>query len=171
MKEISLHILDIVQNSISAKATLVKIVVDENTKKNELVIKIIDNGIGMSKEVVEKVMNPFFTTRTTRNVGLGIPLFQAAAERCGGEFHIWSEIGKGTQIIAKFKYDHIDRAPIGKIHDTILTIIMSNAIIDCIYIHRCNEKKVVFDTRKVKRMLEGVPLTNEDVLLWIQKNI
>ncbi|TCO79998.1 ATP-binding protein [Marinisporobacter balticus] len=168
MKELSLHILDIVQNSITAKATLIKIMIDENEKKNAMTIEIIDNGIGMSKELVQKVTNPFVTTRTTRKVGLGISLFKAAAERCNGKFYIDSALGKGTKIYASFEKNHIDRAPIGNMAETIISMIISNEKIDYLYVHWLNDHKFVVDTREVKKILGDVPLNNTEVIDWIK---
>ena len=113
MKEISLHILDIIQNSISAKAKVIQLTIFESTINNVLIVTIEDNGQGMEEDFLEKVTNPFITTRTTRKVGLGISLLKAAAERCGGSFHIDSQKGIGTKVEAIFQYNHIDRAPLG----------------------------------------------------------
>ena len=111
MQELSLHILDIAQNSIAAKASLVEIEIEEDKKKDLLTIKIKDNGTGMDEETSRKVSDPFFTTRTTRKVGMGIPLFAQAAQSCGGDLKIYSKKGKGTTIEATFILSHIDRAP------------------------------------------------------------
>ncbi|QZY56590.1 ATP-binding protein [Crassaminicella profunda] len=168
MRELSLHILDIVQNSISAKATFIEIIIDENERKNSMNIEIVDNGMGMSKELLQKVTNPFITTRKTRKVGLGISLFKAACERCNGKFHIESEVGKGTKILARFERNHIDRAPLGDMVDTMVIIIMSNEKIDYLYKHRINKNELVLDTREVRKVLRGVPLNNMEVIDWIK---
>ena len=113
MKELSLHILDIVQNSVKAKATEIKIDIIESPEKNLLEISIADNGCGMSKDFLERVRDPFATTRTTRKVGMGISLFEAAAQQCGGHLAIDSELGKGTTLYVCFELDNIDRVNIG----------------------------------------------------------
>ena len=112
MIELSLNVLDIVQNSIHAGASLIKITVAINTSKDNLLIEIEDNGQGMSKEQVEKVSDPFFTTRTTRNIGLGLPFFKYAAISTGGSFHIYSSLGEGTRVNGSFTLSHIDRIPL-----------------------------------------------------------
>lgn len=171
MKELSLHILDIAQNSIKAEATLIQIIIDENIEENLLSIKIIDNGMGMSKEFVEKVVNPFVTTRTTRKVGLGISLFKAAAERCNGTFYIDSVLGNGTKMVANFERNHIDRAPLGNMADTMITIIMANPNIDYLYIHKINKEELVLDTKKIRRMIGDLPLDNMEIIGWMREYI
>ena len=130
MKEISLHIMDIVQNSITANAALIELFLNIQRCKNRLSIIIKDNGKGMSKEMVASVTSPFVTTRTTRKVGLGIPLFKAGAENAGGMFEISSELGKGTEVKAVYVLDHIDRPPIGDFAGTVHSIIVCNPGID-----------------------------------------
>jgi anti-sigma regulatory factor (Ser/Thr protein kinase) len=171
MKELSLHILDIVQNSIKAGATLIEIIVNEDVIGNKLSIKVKDNGKGMDKETVKKVIDPFFTTRTVRNVGLGIPLLKNAAERCNGKLTIESEVNKGTILLCEFDYDHIDRAPLGRMEDTILTLFNDSEKFDIEYSHMYNGKTFVIDSREIKKMLDGVSLDNPDVLLWLKEYI
>lgn len=171
MKELSLHILDIVQNSITANATFIKIIIHEDDEKNLISIEIIDNGKGMSREFVEKVTNPFMTTRKTRKVGLGISLFKAAAERCNGKFYIDSALGKGTKVFASFEKNHIDRAPLGNMVDTMLTIIIANEKNDYLYEYCINDERFIFDTREIKKILGAIPLSNTCVLDWIKRFI
>jgi hypothetical protein len=171
MKELSLHILDIVQNSITAQATLIKVIIDENEVRNLIKISIIDNGMGMGKDLVAKVIDPFTTSRKTRKVGLGIPLFKAAAERCNGQFNIHSELGKGTEVYAQFQRNHIDRAPLGNIIDTMITLIMMNDKIDYVYRYRFNNKDFILDTREIKNNIKDIPLSNMLVVDWIRNFI
>ena len=168
MQEISLNILDIVQNSIKANATLIKIEIDENIVKNELNIFISDNGCGMTKEQLAVVTNPFFTTRTTRKIGLGVPLFKMAAEMTGGSFEIKSKIGIGTQIVAKFVYDNIDRMPLGDMTETIAQLVQCNANIDFIYTHKFNKKEFVMNTKEFRQILGDIPLDNIEVIMFIK---
>ena len=126
MKELSLHILDIAKNSVKAKADLIEIEIEENEEQNLLSIKIIDNGCGMSKEFLARVKDPFSTTRTTRKVGMGIPLFEAAAVQCGGYVDITSEEGVGTEFKVVFELNHIDRAPIGDMPGLLGTMTAKN---------------------------------------------
>jgi len=168
MKELSMHILDIMQNSIHADSTLVEVEIREEIKKNILKICVKDDGRGMDAETLSKVTNPFYTSRTTRKVGLGIPMIKSAAENCDGEFEMKSEIGKGTILEASFRYDHIDRAPLGNIVDSIVTAVISDIKIDFIYRHWIDEKEFVFDTREIKKILGEVPLNNVDVICWMR---
>ncbi len=121
MREISLHIMDIAENGITAGADCIQIVVDEARNENRLKIEIKDNGKGIPKNMVDKAIDPFVTTRTTRRVGLGLSLLKTAAERCDGEFVLASEPGKGTRIKAIFQYDHIDRAPLCDMASSVIT--------------------------------------------------
>ncbi|RKD27988.1 Histidine kinase-, DNA gyrase B-, and HSP90-like ATPase [Caminicella sporogenes DSM 14501] len=171
MKELSMHILDIAQNSISANASLIEIIIDEDIEKDILTIIIKDNGKGMNEEILKRVTNPFYTSRTTRKVGLGIPMFKAAAEACDGFFEINSKMGKGTVVKAVFKYSHIDRAPLGNMVDTLLTLILSNPNIDFIYVHKKNNKSYILNTKEIKEILGEVPINNIDVLKWIKNNL
>lgn len=168
MKELSLHILDIVQNSIAAEAKLVTINIVEDLTTDRFVIEVIDNGCGMDKDYAEKIKDPFTTERKTRKVGLGVPLLYNACKRCDGDLEIQSEKGKGTRIVARFKHSHIDRAPLGNMVDTILSLIIANPDIDLVYRHYRNEKEIHFDTREIKEALEGVPINEPQVINWIK---
>lgn len=169
MRELSLNILDIAQNSIVAGATLTEIVVDENTKDNTLLIGIYDNGCGMTEEQVRSVIDPFFTTRTTRKVGMGIPLFKMAAEQTGGSFKIESGKGVGTKIEALFKTDSIDFTPLGDIASTIVTIVSMNNDKEFLYKRVFNDKEFIFSTAEIKKILDGVPLSEPSVMSWIEQ--
>lgn len=171
MKELSLNILDIAQNSISANATLIKITVNENVKNNFLKIVIEDNGKGMSADFLKTVTDPFSTTRKTRKVGMGISLFKLVAEQCGGCFKIDSQLGVGTVVTAEFKLNHIDRPPLGSIEQTVSSLVSCNEDIEFVYERIVNESNYVFDTREVKSILNGVSLAEPDVVLWIQEYI
>ena len=169
MRELSLNILDIAQNSIVAGATLTEIVVNENTKENTLLIGIYDNGCGMSEEQVENVIDPFFTTRTTRKVGMGIPLFKMSAEQTGGSFSINSEKGVGTRIEALFKTDSIDFTPLGDIGSSIVTIVSMNNDKEFLYTRVLDDKEFIFSTVEIKKILDGVPLSEPSVMNWIEE--
>lgn len=168
MKELSLHILDIVQNSLAAKATLIMISIVENLQEDRYSIIIDDNGTGMSEEDVKKALNPFYTTRKTRKVGLGLSLLQANAQSCNGDLKINSQVGKGTKVEVFFQLSHIDRAPLGDITSTLLTLLTGFPYIDFVYKHRINEKKVELDTRKIKDILGEIPLDNLEVREWLK---
>ena len=169
MRELSLNILDIAQNSISAGASLTEIVVNENTKEKTLLIGIYDNGCGMTEEQVKSVIDPFFTTRTTRKVGMGIPLFKMSCEQTGGRFTIESEKGVGTKINALYKTDSIDFTPLGDIASTIVTIVSMNADKEFLYKRVLDDKEFVFSTVEIKKILDGVPLSESSVMSWIEE--
>ena len=167
MRELSLHILDIAKNSVKAKADLIEIIIDENADKNLLSIGIYDNGCGMSEEFLKTVKDPFSTTRTTRKVGMGIPLFMAAAQACEGDLTITSEEGVGTKLDVVFQLNHIDRAPLGDMAGTMQTLISGSPEIDFLYRHTKNGQDFVLDTREIRNVLAGVPLDTPDVLMWL----
>lgn len=168
MRELSLNILDIAQNSISAGASLITIEVNENTIDHTLLIGVYDNGKGMSEEQVKSVIDPFFTTRTTRKVGMGIPLFKMAAEQTGGSLEIKSELGVGTEVKAYFKTDSVDFTPLGDVASTIQMLITMNTDRDFVYKHIVNEKEFVCDTREIKTILGDVPLDTYEVSQWLK---
>ncbi len=167
MRELSLNILDIAQNSITANASLITIEIAENTVEHTLLIGIYDNGKGMSETQVKSVIDPFFTTRTTRKVGMGIPLFKMAAEQTGGNLEIESELGVGTQIRAIFKTDSVDFTPLGDVASTIQMLITMNTDRDFVYKHKVDKKEFVCDTRELKAILGDVPLDTYEVSQWI----
>lgn len=169
MKEISLHILDIAQNSISAGASRIQIIIDEQIKNNLLKIVIEDNGHGIEKGLLEKITDPFTTTRTTRKVGLGIPLFKEAAEEAGGYFSIKSQAGVGTIVEAVFRYHHIDRQPLGDMAQTMAILILGNSKIDFIYLHKREDSEFTLETTQIRKILgDTVSLDNIDVITWIK---
>lgn len=172
MKELSLHILDIAKNSVKANASVIEIIIEESIEKNFLNIEINDNGCGMDAEFLSRVKDPFATTRTTRKVGMGISLFEAAAIQCGGGLDIESEPGKGTRLKAYFKYDHIDRAPVGDMAGTMTTLISGSPNIDFVYRHIKDGKSFVLDTAEMRAVLgKDVPLNTPEVLSWVEQSI
>lgn len=171
MRELSMHILDLAQNSIVAGASLIEIDVIADTAADTLKINIRDNGKGMSPEFVAKVQDPFTTTRTTRRVGLGIPMFAEAALACDGALTVESEQGKGTTVEAAFKLSHIDRAPMGDIASTLIALIAANPDIDIRYRQQADAEEFILDTRDIKRELAGVPINENAVLKWIAEYV
>ncbi|MBO5364640.1 MAG: ATP-binding protein [Clostridia bacterium] len=169
MKELSLHILDIMQNSIVAGATLVELDLAEDREEDVLTFSITDNGCGMSTEMVETVVNPFTTSRTTRKVGLGIPLLKAAAEQTGGGITLSSKLGEGTVITASFGYSHIDRQPLGNMAETMLGLITSYESVDFVYRHRVDTEEYALDTREMRQMLGEVSFAEPQVMLWLSE--
>lgn len=169
MPEISLNILDVAENSVRAGASLIEIRVSVQTDKDTLTVIIKDDGWGMSAEQIEKVQDPFYTTRTTRRVGLGVPFFKQAAESTGGSFSIASEPGIGTVVTAVFGLSHIDRMPLGDINSTIYTLVVFNENIQFIYTYGYNEQEFVLDTRELREILGGdISFSNIEVSGFIK---
>ena len=154
MEDLSLHILDIVENSIRAKASRIEIEVVEDIGKDLLTIEIKDNGQGIDEETIKKVLDPFYTTRTTRKVGLGLPLLSQAAKESGGDVEIESKVGRGTRVKATFVYSHIDRKPLGNIETTLTTLIAGNPEVDFIYEHKKDELEYRLDTKEIRARIE-----------------
>ncbi len=171
MLEISLHILDIVNNSVKAGANLIGVTVCEDKKNNLLSVTITDDGCGMDAEFLKTVTDPFRTTRTTRKVGMGLSLFKAAAEATGGQFSIASEKGKGTTVFASFVYDHIDRQPLGDMAQTIITVLSGNPSINFLYRHTIDGREFLLDTREVRDILGDVELSSPEIILWLTEFI
>ncbi len=169
MRELSLNILDIAQNSIAADATLVTVSISE--QDGMLTIRIGDNGCGMTAEQQKQLDDPFYTTRTTRRVGMGIPLFRMAAEMAGGTLSVASEVGHGTVVTASFVLSHIDRMPLGDIVGTMETLIQLNPTIDFVYHHTVGTQSYTLDTRELRKVLSDVPLSEPDILEWITANL
>lgn len=167
MKDLSSHIMDIVQNSTRAGATVVHIDVVENDAKNLLSIQISDNGSGMTSEMLQKVTDPYYTTRTTRKVGLGIPLLVHNAEQTGGSVTINSEVGKGTCVKAIFKLTHIDRPPWGDIGGTIALLASGNPEVDFKYNHIRNGLIFDFDTQIIKHELKPIPINHPQIVRFM----
>lgn len=173
MKELSLNILDIAENSVKAKASEVTIKIVETEDKLEF--SISDNGTGMDPDFLKNVTNPFTTTRTTRPVGLGIPLLKMAAEQTGGSIEITSKHFKqfpdshGTVTSATFYKNHIDSVPLGDIVETVVALIQCNPGIDFVFTHENEGKTVSLDTKELREVLGDVPLNSIEVILWIKE--
>lgn len=163
MTEISLNILDIVENSIRADASFITIDVLADTAADRLTVFVEDNGCGMTPEQVAHAEDPFYTTRTTRKVGFGIPFFKLAACSTGGTFSIWSEPGKGTIVHAEFVLSHVDRMPLGDINSTIHTLLLFNPEIDFHYTYGYNGKSFVLDTKEFRKILGDIPFDTPEV--------
>ena len=168
MRDLSLHILDLAMNSIRAKATLIEIEIIEQIQKNLLLIQLIDNGCGMTEQTLAQAKNPFFTTRTTRKVGLGLSLLNAMANRCNGDLSIDSKLGEGTDVIIKLELNHIDRPPFGDIHNTLLSLIYLEPQLDFSYLHRNDFDEYYFETSVIRQMIGEISLTNPEVMKWIK---
>lgn len=171
MKELSLHILDIAKNSVNAGATKIEIIIS-TAKDGIMTVKISDDGHGMDEETLKKISDPFYTTRTTRKVGLGIPFLILAAEIAGGGVKITStkdEKDHGTTIVATFDTNNINFIPLGDIVSTITTLIHGNPEIDIIFSDISEDKTVSLDTRQLKEVLGDVSIGNYEVIQWIKE--
>lgn len=172
MKELSLNVLDIAQNSVKAKAKNVLIKITET--ETALTFEIEDDGCGMSEEMVENVINPFCTTRTTRKVGLGIPLLKLAAEQTGGSVEIKSVSEQvdpancGTKVTAVFFKNHLDFTPLGDIVSTVTALIQGSPDIEWRFEHHLENGKVELDTKELREVLGDVPLDTYEVIKWIE---
>lgn len=171
MKDLSMHIMDIAQNSLSAKATLIGISIVEENADDRYVIEITDNGTGMTEEYSKKVLDPFVTSRTTRRIGLGLPLLKQSAERTGGTLTVVSQLNHGTTVTAEFSLSHPDRQPIGDIAGTMALLIAANPVVDFTYKHTTLRGHYAFDTREVKQELDGVPIQEPSVIKFIKEMI
>ena len=167
MPELSLNILDVAKNSVTAGATLVRIGVRADTAADRLTIVIADNGCGMSPETVARVVDPFYTTRTTRKVGLGVPFFKMAAELTGGSLRIDSTVGEGTTVTAVFGLRHIDWMPLGDLAGSFCTLLQPNPEVDFVLDYAVDAAEFTVDTREYRAVLEGVSLAEPEVLAFL----
>jgi hypothetical protein len=171
MRELSLHLLDIAENSVAAGARDVTITVREDLEGDRLYLSVQDNGKGMDADTVKKVTDPFVTSRTTRKVGLGLPLLKEAAEFCNGYLRIQSCPGQGTLVEVEFQHSHIDRMPLGDLPGTLLTLLISSPEIHWTFDYRVDGQQFLFDDAPVKAELEGVPLSEPAVLAFLREMI
>ncbi|MGQ9557555.1 MAG: ATP-binding protein [Desulfurispora sp.] len=167
MEELSWHIMDIARNSLEAGATSLKIVVDEQTDENQLRFMVQDNGPGIPEHIQKRLLDPFFTTKTGKKVGLGLPLLQAAVERCGGHLEIGSRPGRGTSVTAIFPYYCWDRPPLGDMPRTLTGLLAGQESLHLCYRQTYNGRVFVFDTAEARKYLHGLPLTTPGVLVWL----
>lgn len=171
MEDLSLHILDIAENSINAHAKNIIISLVENTDSNLLTLIISDDGDGIDQETLQILDDPFYTTRTTRKVGLGLPLLKQAAVSANGDMKVESKLGCGTKVTATFNLNHPDRQPIGNIADTIVALMLLSAEVEILYEHKKNEMSFVLDTKKIKQTFSSSGSFSTDDLLFLRKYI
>ena len=168
MLTLAQHILDIAENSIRAGATLIEISIEEDDQRDLLSIEIHDNGHGMPPETIRKVMDPFYTTKTVRRVGLGLPLLKDAADRAGGCLELKSAENQGTSVRATFVLSHLDRQPLGAIKSILIILIISNSSVDFFYKHRHNDRRFELDTREIRKEIEDVPINHPEIIKYIR---
>lgn len=171
MLELALHILDIAENSVRAGAKTVWIEITEESGKDLLSLVIRDEGKGMSKAVLEKVLDPFYTSKKVRRVGLGLPMLAEAAGRAGGGVTIESQEGLGTRVAAEFQLSHIDRQPLGDITGAITVLIAGNDGVDFVFRYRCEDRLFGFDTKEIRQEIGEVPIQQTEILKWIRQYI
>ncbi len=169
LEDLSHHILDIGENSMRGGASSVTISVEELIEEGWLRFSVIDDGRGMDEETCRKVVDPFYTTRTTRKVGLGIPFLRQAAELCEGEFKLESTLGKGTSVLATFRYDSIDRPPLGDIPSSVMTLLVEAPRVRWIYRHVVDDRSFTMDIEAIWEVIgEPDALSDPSVALWIK---
>jgi hypothetical protein len=171
MEDLSLHILDIAENATAAGAKLVEIIIAQDTASDRLQIVIRDNGRGMDREMLEKAGDPFFTTRTTRRVGLGLSLLKQATREAGGDFFITSNPGQGTEVKATFRASHIDRKPLGDMGSTLVSLILGNPDVDFVFESNFDGEETTLDTRMIKAELDDPIALTDPAVLNLIKNI
>lgn len=168
MRELSLHILDLIQNSLAVDAKRIGIEIDEDLAGDRLTVVIWDDGRGMTPEMAQQAVDPFFTSRTTRKVGLGLPLFAQQAEACGGRLSITSQLGRGTTVRVDMQLSHIDRAPLGSMADTMVMLVACNPAVSFYYRHRLGANELVLDTNEIHAILgEQVGIAEPAILCWL----
>lgn len=173
MKELSLHVLDIAKNSVKAGATLIRITLEETD--NTLKMTVADDGCGMREEILRGVVDPFYTTRTTRKVGMGLPLLKLSAEQTGGSLTVTSRHeseypeSHGTEVVALFYKDHIDFTPMGDIIATVITLLQGSPNIDFLFLHTAKGLCATLDTREMRQILGAdIPLDSPEILAWAE---
>ncbi len=171
MRDISLHVMDIMQNSVRAGATKIGLSISADVSKDMLYVTISDNGCGMSEDFIQKVISPFTTTRTTRSIGLGIPMFKLSGEICGGCFSIKSKEGVGTEITAGYGISNIDRIPLGDIGDTVTGTILSHPDLEYEVTLSGGNEYFKFNSKEIERQLDGVSITEFEVINWVKEYI
>jgi anti-sigma regulatory factor (Ser/Thr protein kinase) len=171
LEDLSLHILDIVENAITAKAKKIDVVIMEDLSEDRLVIEITDDGIGMDEEARGKAIDPFFTTRTSRRVGLGLSLLAQAAREAGGVLRIESELGKGTKVTATFQYSHIDRKPLGSMIETMTTLLLGNPELEISYSHQKEGKTYTLSSQTLKERFKNRSLAGPEVIQWLKRHL
>ncbi len=168
MRELSLHLLDIAENGVSAGAQNITITIVEDLRTDRLRLTVEDDGRGMDAAMVEQVTNPFITTRTTRKVGLGIPLLKLAAEMCNGGLTVESTPNVGTTVSVDFQRSHIDRMPLGDVAGTMLALLVGWPQVHWVLRYRVDDEEFVFDDAPIKEELGDLPLSDPEVLKFLR---
>lgn len=167
MEEICAHILDITANAVTAGAGHVAVTIEEDRNNNLLSVTFKDDGRGMDEEMVKKVVDPFFSTKKGKKVGLGIPLLKGTAETCGGKFRLASRPGQGVDISASFQLDHPDLPPLGNLKDTILVLVIGNPDVDFSFSYTVDGRTFSLYTRQIREMIGSVPINHPDIVKFL----
>lgn len=172
MQNLSMHVLDIAANSVRAKASRVMITIEDSVLHNEIKITVSDNGCGMNEAMCQQVQDPFFTSRTTRKIGLGVPFFKELSEQCGGEFCLVSKEGAGTTISASMQRDHWDTPPMGDMGDAVMIAAVADCSVHFIFTYQNDTGCFVFDTQEIKAILgDEVSIADAEIMLWCKEYI
>jgi len=171
MREIALHILDLARNSIEAGASEIRLCVLEDRSADLLQVTLADNGRGMDADTVAQACDAFHTSRTTRRVGLGLPLFKATCERCGGSLEIVSHVGVGTRVVARLQLGHLDRPPLGDVAAVIQSLACEAERTALSYRHQVNGHNFELDTARLQRELGDISLATPVVLQWLADEV
>lgn len=171
MKDLSLFVLDLAENAIAAHASRIEIRIEENREANRLTLQIRDNGCGMDELMCRCALDPFFTTKTTRKIGLGLPFVKMAAELAEGRFQLDSESGKGTIVTAEFPIDHLNTPPLGDLPATIYTLSTHQEMHEFTFFYVVGSDRFEYDLDQIKSILDGLPLTRGDVMKFITEYI
>ncbi len=171
MKELAMHVYDLMENSTAANSTEVQLTIKDSLKDNIYAFTIVDNGKGMTPEFMAKVTDPYTTSRTTRKVGLGLPLIKMNTENCGGGMKLQSEVGKGTRLDFWFQHNHWDRPPMGDLAGTIVMLCAAHQDIHIVYRHITDDGEFVFDTNEIKEALDGMDMNDVKVFNWLKEMV
>lgn len=171
MEDLAMHTLEILMNSVHAGAKNIKLEIDDSAEKDELLITVLDDGKGMDEETAKRASDPFYTSRTTRKIGMGLAFLRGLAETCGGAFSLESERGKGTKVSASVQRSNIDTPPLGDLGEMMMETIQANGDIEYELAYVTDTDRFQFSTKEAKEMLEGVSILEPEVLLWIKEYI
>ena len=167
MEEICAHILDITANAVTAGAAHVAVTIEADRKNNLLSVRFKDDGKGMDEEMVKRVVDPFFSTKKGKKVGLGIPLLKGTAETCGGKFSLTSKPGEGVDISVSFQLDHPDLPPLGNLKDTIIVLVIGNPEVDFSFSYTVDGKNFSLYTREIREIIGEVPINHPEIVKFL----
>ncbi len=171
LEELSDHLMDAAMNSVRAGAKNIALSVVADGTKGRLTMSIADDGTGMTEEMVRRASDPFYSTKTGRKVGLGVPLLKGVADLCSGEFHIRSRPGKGTEIEVALPLDHPDLPPLGDVKETMLLLSVSNPGVKFSFRYDANGREFLLDTGEIAKLLGEVPINHPEVIAFLRRYV